>query len=61
MVRFAGSVMIRARERVPIARMSVPRMRRMARRARRDVGIKATGRIMVRIVLGMSRESVRAV
>lgn len=56
----AGSAMVRAREMILEIRMRVPIMKRMARRSRRGVGMKGTGRSIVQMVKGTLKESVVA-
>ena len=56
-----GFVSMRVRDIILVARMSVPMRKRMARRSRRGVGMKGTGRSMMKIVFGISKASVVAV
>jgi hypothetical protein len=54
-------VSIEAWPTMPVMRTSVLMSRRMARRSRRGVGMKGTGRSMVRRVVGMERARARVV
>jgi hypothetical protein len=56
-----GNRSIETRAMMAVARVSALRMNRMARRRRRGVGMKAMGRIMMMIVLSVSKESVTVV
>lgn len=56
-----GVLRIRACETMSAIKTKVPMRRRMARRRRRGVGMKGTGRSIVVRVVGMERERERVV